>query len=128
MIEYCKTPFDAGESLDSLNIFIRKWFEGKYREPTPPQRYSFKLIREGRNLLITAPTGSGQDLVGVHLHNKQAVRISAPGEARGQGVLHLHVAARGPEQRHIQEPHEPLEEIYDTIMNENTDGTKIMSR
>ncbi len=60
MIEYCKAPFEREESLGSLNPFIRKWFEGRYKELTPPQRYSFKLIKEGRNMLITAPTGSGK--------------------------------------------------------------------
>ncbi len=60
MIEFYKEPFTAQESLESLNPFVRKWFASKYSEPTPPQRYSFKLMKEGKNLLITAPTGSGK--------------------------------------------------------------------
>ncbi len=60
MIERYEKPFSEKESLDSLNIFIRKWFESRYSELTPPQRYSFKLIKEGKNLIITAPTGSGK--------------------------------------------------------------------
>lgn len=60
MIEYCTKPFSADESLESLNIFVRKWFVLRYNAPTPPQRYSFRLIKEGKNLLITAPTGSGK--------------------------------------------------------------------
>ncbi|MCL5427591.1 MAG: ATP-dependent helicase [Candidatus Marsarchaeota archaeon] len=60
MIEYCTSPYSREESLDCLNPFIRKWFEGKYSELTPPQRYSFKLTKEGKNILITAPTGSGK--------------------------------------------------------------------
>ena len=60
MIEYQKNPFSIEESLSSLNVFIRKWFESKYKTLTPPQRYSFKLLKEGKNMLITAPTGSGK--------------------------------------------------------------------
>jgi ATP-dependent Lhr-like helicase len=80
MIRYAEKPFTVEESLDSLNIFIRKWFEKKYKVPTPPQRYSFKMITEGKNVLITAPTGSGKtfsafmsilsDLMNLSLANK----------------------------------------------------------
>ncbi len=60
MIEYYKKPFSREESLGSLNFYIRDWFEKRYKNPTPPQLYSFKLVREQKNLLITAPTGSGK--------------------------------------------------------------------
>ncbi len=60
MIEFYKQPFTAEESLESLTPFVRSWFSSKYKQPTPPQRYSFKLIGERKNLLITAPTGSGK--------------------------------------------------------------------
>ncbi|MGC8547917.1 MAG: ATP-dependent helicase [Candidatus Micrarchaeia archaeon] len=60
MIQRFEKPFTDEESLASLNSRLRDWFTGKYKELTPPQRYSFKLISEGHNLLITAPTGSGK--------------------------------------------------------------------
>ncbi|MDE1851402.1 MAG: ATP-dependent helicase [Candidatus Micrarchaeota archaeon] len=60
MITNYTKPFTKEESLSHLNIFIREWFEKKYKELTPPQKYSLKLISEQRNLLITAPTGSGK--------------------------------------------------------------------
>ncbi len=60
MIDYYKEPFSREESLESLNVFIRKWFESRYSDLTPPQRYSFRLIKDSRNILITAPTGSGK--------------------------------------------------------------------
>ncbi len=60
MIERYSKPFSREESLNTLNFYLRDWFEKRYKNPTPPQLYSFKLISEGKNLLITAPTGSGK--------------------------------------------------------------------
>ena len=60
MIRVLEKQFSSEESLDSLNLFIRKWFVARYKEPSPPQRYSFKLIKEKKNILVTAPTGSGK--------------------------------------------------------------------
>lgn len=60
MIEYQKEAFTKEESLGCLNVFIRKWFEGRYKELTPPQKYALKLISDKKNVLITAPTGSGK--------------------------------------------------------------------
>ncbi len=60
MIEYIKEPYSKEESLGCLNIFVRKWFESKYKELTPPQKYALKLISDNKSVLITAPTGSGK--------------------------------------------------------------------
>ncbi|MGC9099164.1 MAG: ATP-dependent helicase [Candidatus Micrarchaeia archaeon] len=59
MIKYAER-FGKEESLEVLNPRIRKWFEEHFKELTPPQYFSFKLIRSQNNVLITAPTGSGK--------------------------------------------------------------------
>ncbi|MEM0149029.1 MAG: ATP-dependent helicase [Candidatus Micrarchaeaceae archaeon] len=64
MIEYAKEPFSDEESLSVLNPYVRAWFKKNFKELTPPQKYAFKLISEGKNLLITAPTGSGKTMSG----------------------------------------------------------------
>ena len=60
MITYCKEPFTEEQSLGGINPRVRRWFTARYKELTPPQHYSFKLISEKNNILITAPTGSGK--------------------------------------------------------------------
>jgi ATP-dependent Lhr-like helicase len=62
MFYYPLRLFTKEESLSCLNFFVRRWFEENFKDLTPPQYYSFKLISEGKNLLITAPTGSGKTL------------------------------------------------------------------
>ncbi|MBI2206877.1 MAG: DEAD/DEAH box helicase [Candidatus Rokubacteria bacterium] len=42
--------------------FVRRWFEGAFREATPPQRDGWDAIASGRDTLIVAPTGSGKTL------------------------------------------------------------------
>ncbi len=48
--------------LDDFHPAVRRWFERRLGEPTPPQREGWPLIREGRHTLIAAPTGSGKTL------------------------------------------------------------------
>ncbi|MDJ0269454.1 MAG: ATP-dependent helicase [Aigarchaeota archaeon] len=57
-------PFSDEESLAALESYVREWFMRTFKELTPPQRYSFKLIADGHNVIITAPTGSGKTLAG----------------------------------------------------------------
>ncbi len=64
MIEYLDKPFSDEESLSSLNKYVREWFKDSFSELTPPQKFAFKLIGEGSNVLITAPTGSGKTMSG----------------------------------------------------------------
>jgi len=61
-IEFIKKPFTKEESLGCLEEYVRIWFERTFRELTPPQQYSFKLISEKNSVIITAPTGSGKTL------------------------------------------------------------------
>lgn len=44
--------------------YIKEWFYSRFKELTPPQQFSFRLIHEKKNCLITAPTGSGKTLAG----------------------------------------------------------------
>ena len=62
MIEHLDKPFSDSESLGVLNDYVKGWFQKNFGELTPPQRFSFKLISDRKNVLITAPTGSGKTL------------------------------------------------------------------
>ncbi len=64
MIDYVKEPFSEEQSLGVLNKYVKEWFNANFKELTPPQRFTFKLISERKNLLITAPTGSGKTMSG----------------------------------------------------------------
>ncbi|TAK84601.1 MAG: DEAD/DEAH box helicase [Betaproteobacteria bacterium] len=41
---------------------LRRWWEGRFAEPTPAQLEGWNAIRRGEHTLIAAPTGSGKTL------------------------------------------------------------------
>jgi len=49
-------------ALDSFHPVLRRWFLGKFRAPTDPQRLGWPAIASGRHTLIAAPTGSGKTM------------------------------------------------------------------
>ncbi len=63
-IEFIKKPFRDEENLSCLESYVKEWFTKTFKELTPPQKYSFKLISNGYNVVITAPTGSGKTIAG----------------------------------------------------------------
>ncbi|MEM1928121.1 MAG: ATP-dependent helicase [Acidilobaceae archaeon] len=50
------------EILSMLRPYVREWFSGKYGAFTEPQRLAIPLIKSGRNVLISSPTGTGKTL------------------------------------------------------------------
>ena len=49
-------------STSHFHPIIRKWFEGRFRQPTEAQAQGWAAVAEGRHTLIAAPTGSGKTL------------------------------------------------------------------
>ncbi len=48
--------------LAGFDPAVRGWFQSRFSVPTEPQRRAWPLIRQGRDVLVTAPTGSGKTL------------------------------------------------------------------
>ncbi len=50
---------------DVLRLFedaSAEWFRRTFKEPTPVQKEAWKMIAEGRHVLVSAPTGTGKTL------------------------------------------------------------------
>jgi len=48
--------------LASFHPLVSEWFAARFGAPTEPQQLGWPLVREGRDVLISAPTGSGKTL------------------------------------------------------------------
>jgi ATP-dependent Lhr-like helicase len=82
MIRFVRKPFTQEESLGCLEKYVREWFSRSFQELTPPQRYSFKLISRGNNVIITAPTGSGKTLAGFTAILSELFKMGEKGRLR----------------------------------------------
>jgi len=50
------------EVLEGLRQYVRSWFLGKYGGLTPVQRRTIPLVKQGYNVLVSSPTGTGKTL------------------------------------------------------------------
>ncbi|MBV8732013.1 MAG: DEAD/DEAH box helicase, partial [Acidobacteriia bacterium] len=48
--------------LSCFDPLVADWFRARFDKPTEPQLLGWPVIREGRDVLISAPTGSGKTL------------------------------------------------------------------
>lgn len=61
IVQAVRSSSDA-QILKILAPEVRAWFKTEFKTFTPPQRYAVKEIHEGKNVLISSPTGSGKTL------------------------------------------------------------------
>jgi ATP-dependent Lhr-like helicase len=47
---------------ESFHPLVGAWFADRFAKPTEPQTAAWPLIREGSDVLVSAPTGSGKTL------------------------------------------------------------------
>ncbi|RLG87671.1 MAG: ATP-dependent helicase [Thermoprotei archaeon] len=62
MLRVIQRPPKEEVVLEYLRPYTIEWFKGKYGSFTPAQLMSIPIIKEGFNVLITSPTGTGKTL------------------------------------------------------------------
>src|SRR5688572_27369729 len=61
-LDFTDEPAPKDPALLPFHPCIRAWFEEKLGESTEPQKRAWPLISAGKDVLISAPTGSGKTL------------------------------------------------------------------
>ncbi len=62
MIARALREYTKEEVLKVLHPTVALWFSSKFSDLSPPQRYAIIPIHEGKNVLVTSPTGTGKTL------------------------------------------------------------------
>jgi len=62
MISLLKEPYTTVQLKSILHPIINQWFFGKFKDFSQPQLYGVMEIHQRKNILISAPTGSGKTL------------------------------------------------------------------
>lgn len=61
-IFYAEKNYSDEELYKMLKPYVSIWFKKKFKTFTPPQRKAIPLIKNGYNVLISSPTGTGKTL------------------------------------------------------------------
>ncbi|MFB6075815.1 MAG: ATP-dependent helicase [Candidatus Aenigmatarchaeota archaeon] len=112
-----KIKFDSEEECrdelpEEFEDYVKEWFFSQFGELTPPQRYSFNLIHEGKNSLISSSTGSGKTL-GCFLSILNELFLMGENGELDEGIQCVYVAPLKALNRDINRNlKKPLEGIY----------------
>jgi len=66
-------------ALEGFDPLVADWFRAEFAEATAPQRLGWPLIRAGRDVLISAPTGAGKTLAALLISLDRLVRAARSG-------------------------------------------------
>ncbi len=104
------------EILRILDEDVAKWFS-KFEKLTPPQEYGIIPISEGKNVLITSPTGSGKTLTAFIYILSELFKLAKKGELQDY-VYAIYVSPLRALNNDIRKNLEiPLKEITDIILS-----------
>ncbi|RKY63115.1 MAG: hypothetical protein DRQ02_13030, partial [Candidatus Latescibacterota bacterium] len=79
-ISFVTRPWSERENFQCLELDVRRWFKSKFKSLTPPQRFSFKIISNNENVLITAPTGSGKTFSAFMVIISELIKLAKHGK------------------------------------------------
>ena len=77
--EYAR-KYTKREVLKKLHPLVAEWFDSTFEDLTPPQKYGLIPIKEGKNVLISSPTGTGKTLTAFLMIINELLEMGERGE------------------------------------------------
>ena len=116
MIKIATKKYSDEEIYSILVPEIREWFKNKFGSFTPPQKYAVMEIHNGRNILISSPTGSGKTLSAFLSAINELLHLAKKGGLEDK-IYVLYVsplkALNNDIERNLKEPLKEIYEKYD---------------
>ncbi|MDD5337737.1 MAG: DEAD/DEAH box helicase, partial [Candidatus ainarchaeum sp.] len=116
MISKAEKEYSQLEIESMLEGPVREWFKSKYKEFTPPQKFAVMKITEGKNVLISSPTGSGKTLSAFMSIVNELFRLGRDGKLEDK-VYALYIsplkALNNDIRRNLEEPLSEIKEVYE---------------
>lgn len=114
MIRFAEREYLSSEIEKVLEWPVLEWFKSKYKDFTPPQKYAIMEIHNGKNVLISSPTGSGKTLSAFLAIINKLVKLSISDELEDK-VYCIYVsplkALNNDIERNLLEPLKEIEDI-----------------
>lgn len=79
MLTYAVREYTKEDVLKLLHPLVAEWFNSKYEDLTPPQKLGVVPIYEGKNVLISSPTGTGKTLTAFLVVLSELIRMGLEG-------------------------------------------------
>ncbi|KJE49905.1 MULTISPECIES: ATP-dependent helicase [Acidiplasma] len=106
-------PFKVKQQLPFLDDIIAEWFDSKYDDLSEPQKKAIPLIHNGKNVLVSSPTGTGKTLTGF-LSILNELFINARNNSLEDKIYCVYISPLKALANDIDKNlKEPLKEIYD---------------
>ncbi len=80
MLARAVKEYSKEEVLEVLHPAVAEWFDSNFPSLSPPQRLAIVPISEGRNVLISSPTGTGKTLTAFLSIISEIIRMGEMGE------------------------------------------------
>ncbi len=125
MISWAIRRYTMEEVLSRLDPLVAEWFSASFSSLSPPQEYAVVPILEGKNVLVSSPTGTGKTLAAFLGIISQLFSLARRGELEDR-IYAVYVSPLRALNNDIYRNLEvPLREIYELAAEKGVEAQEI---